>query len=1122
MPLQLVLGPSASGKSSLMAQKIQRILEDDPSARILYLVPEQSSMEIEERMLSIMPSQSLMTLEVLSFKRLSYRIFQETGFPQKLLLDDVGKCMLLYRVAKEKEKELTFYQSSLSSKGFLGQMKLMLTEIIQYGIDEEKLQKAMESQPPESSLAHKLHDISLLWKGFREALGDTMLAVEETGSLLAEHIAKSQVIPQTHILIDGFTGFTPQQYIILQELMLHAKSLSMALTMPEKAYLEAKAVGAFERLPSNLFYTPQKTYLKTTALAKSLSVPVEETFLQDTFQAPLLSDFTTELLLSHRKASFFPQDKREDQLYPLGAYLGQNLKDEIHALMETILYLVREKGYRLCEIRIIVPDLEDYRGALEKALSLYAIPYYMDDNFDVITHPYGQYLQAVNEMVLSGYRLDEFLGFLKAGLYQIDADILDRIENTAIKENWQGIGRIQKGLDAFSEETKIGDYFREFTGGLSEAKLPSDYHRVYTTLTRQLGVRETLEEMAKESEAEKNLQKALHFRKVYDQAETMMIALENMVEKGREKPYLSIKSYVNLLETGLSQLKLGQPPMASDVLFVGTIGRSQIESSKVLIFGDFSGGKFPKASGETGLLSPRERMALSEQFEVAKGQNESIMEQYYLLYLLMGKARDAIYFFASTADPQGGKKGLSPVFGRLKAILPHVLPPADEHHLTMPRPMIYDNDRALTREQLSYLEEKAFYHAFPLGDWDYGWQSDLGTKELLDPTLRELSITQLEKYAQCPFSYYLHYGLGALEREAPKVTALEDGSVFHAFLEAAGDAFSKALTYEEALALTRDIAEQSQERFEVYQTSSRFRYFWEKLQRNAARAIEVISDQLSQTDFQVKETEWAFGGKGKTGALAIQLKDGTKVKIQGIIDRIDVWEQEAPSPQPGEGSAAKPYIRIIDYKSGSTSFDPAKLQAGLQLQLPIYLKASSEKLQAEAAGFFYFHLLPPLKEEKKAIPPYGSKESHEKLMARMKLEGVLLDHQEIAFAMDHRLREEGKAVSISAELRDGALDSKELVSKDQMNAIKRFAEEKAAELSEGIQAGEIEASPSTQSAQSAALFCEYCEYRRSCPLESAVRKNRARKVEACSLEDLVAQMEKKEKEHLTDELPRNP
>lgn len=144
MALQLIIGGSGAGKSYCLQQQIIRDSIAHPRERYVLLVPEQFTMQTQKEIVTLHPNHGSMNIDIVSFQRLAYRIFEELGVEHLEVLDDMGKSMVLRRVAAGQKKNLGLYGSHLNQTGFVNQLKSMLSELYQYGIQPENLREAME------------------------------------------------------------------------------------------------------------------------------------------------------------------------------------------------------------------------------------------------------------------------------------------------------------------------------------------------------------------------------------------------------------------------------------------------------------------------------------------------------------------------------------------------------------------------------------------------------------------------------------------------------------------------------------------------------------------------------------------------------------------------------------------------------------------------------------------------------------------------------------------------------------------------------------------------------------------------------------------------------------------
>src|SRR5699024_7999292 len=162
----------------------------------------------------------------------------------------------------------------------------------------------------------------------------------------------------------------------------------------------------------------------------------------------------------------------------------------------------------------------------------------------------------------------------------------------------------------------------------------------------------------------------------------------------------------------------------------------------------------------------------------------------------------------------------------------------------------------------------------------------------------------------------------------------------------------------------------------ILKSSARNTYMIERTRRILRRTVWALQEQLKKGEFSPEGFEVSIGG--------------------GRIDRLDILEEED-----------KVYVKIIDYKTGNTSFDLLALYHGLQLQLMIYLDAAltAEKKkhpdkEVEPAGIFYYNIKDPMLLENIEA---DIQEVDQKILKELKMNGLLQADKEVAEKLDHTL-----------------------------------------------------------------------------------------------------------------------
>ena len=95
-------------------------------------------MQAQKEIIRLHPRHGIMNIDVLSFKRLAYRVFDELAVKMPVVLDDMGKSMVIRKVAGKLKKELKLYGGHLEQPGFINQLKSQSSELCQYGVSVEE------------------------------------------------------------------------------------------------------------------------------------------------------------------------------------------------------------------------------------------------------------------------------------------------------------------------------------------------------------------------------------------------------------------------------------------------------------------------------------------------------------------------------------------------------------------------------------------------------------------------------------------------------------------------------------------------------------------------------------------------------------------------------------------------------------------------------------------------------------------------------------------------------------------------------------------------------------------------------------------------------------------------
>ena len=186
MSLQFVFGNSGSGKSDYLYESVLEQAALHPQQNFLVLVPEQFTMQTQRELVNRQQNHAIMNVDVLSFARLAYRVFDELGRQELVILEETGKNLVLRKVAEQKKKELKALGGNISRMGYIGEVKSLISELTQYNVTPEELERFLGEQEMGDALRFKLSDILVMYRGFREYMEGTYITAEEVLSLLCD------------------------------------------------------------------------------------------------------------------------------------------------------------------------------------------------------------------------------------------------------------------------------------------------------------------------------------------------------------------------------------------------------------------------------------------------------------------------------------------------------------------------------------------------------------------------------------------------------------------------------------------------------------------------------------------------------------------------------------------------------------------------------------------------------------------------------------------------------------------------------------------------------------------------------------------------------------------------
>ncbi len=1114
MSLQFIMGPSGSGKSHYLYQKVTEESIKNPDKNYIVLVPEQFTMQTQKDLVMASPRKGILNVDVLSFNRLAYRIFEETGGNDRIVLDDVGKSFVIRKIAGDYEQQLKILGSNLKKPGFIGEMKSIISEFTQYNIQVDTLDQLLEDIDENTNFYRKLKEIQVIYEGFHTYLKEKYITGEELLDVLCWAVPKSKILKGSVIVLDGFTGFTPVQNKLLKELLMTADEVVVTVTMNEEKRSEV------------LFSLGHEMVDTLSKIARECRTEIEEPICL--FQKPVYR-FRGKPALAFLEENIFRYTgkKYEKAQEALALYHARNPKAELDFVAQEIRRLVRKEGMRYRDIAVIVSDMASYSNGVEEAFAKYAIPYFMDYKRSILLNSFVEYIRSLLDMAEQNFAYESVFRYLRTNLTSLTVEEIDVLENYCLALGIRGYKKwqekwIRRVKDMEEAELAVVNEIRvKFLAEIETiVKVLKKRSKTVGEVTRALYdflCEKELQQKIKKYEEMFAEQGELALEKEYAQVYRIVMDLFDQFVELLADEKISLREYAELLDAGLQTAKVGIIPPGVEQVVVGDIERTRIKDVKVVFFVGVNDIYIPGKTQAGGLLSERDRERFAEQkIALAPSAKEKAFIQKFYLYTILTKPSQKIIVSYSSTSADG--KTLRPaylIFDLLKMFTKledkHVESGLEQQELT-PASGISHIVAGLQKKgegmDLAWQELYTWYKKNP--EWSgrieqiveaafYAKDAANLPKEiaeLLYGNVLENSVTRLEKFSACAYAHFLSYGLKLKERELYQFQAVDLGNLFHGAMERFAMKLRRGrytwTTVPEAKreAFIRESVEECIVDYAntILYSSARNEYMITRLERMLKRTVWALTKQLEKGDFIPEAYEMVYDSR------QVSLEDGNAMRLHGKIDRVDLYETED-----------EVQVKVIDYKTGAKAFDLGEVYHGLQMQLVLYLQAVMEKegqkypdKKITPAAILYYQMKDPLVE-----PDRDEASIEEKILKELRPNGLVNASMEVVEHLDRTLEKQSYVIPVSLN-KDGSFSKQSSVlSEEELLLLTKYAQVKAKKVGEEILQGNIEIAPYEMEKRTG---CDYCPYHGICGFDQRIPGYHYKKIGKESKTEVLAQI----------------
>lgn len=1078
--LQLILSPPGCSKSEEIRKMILQRHEFGMRNMVL-IVPEQISFDTERSMLRLLGAKCTESVEVLSFSRFCDKFFEQYGGRVKRRIDDMGKSALMQMCVRKLRGDLKLYSRQISSPAFTERLIQLNTQMKRFCVTPEAMAQSAERQ--NGILSEKLSEFSLIMAQFEQSLNVEYYDPIDDLTKITKMLSEKQYFANKTVFLDSFNGFTPQQLPLIEKIISQANETVISLCLDKNDTAEGSVYLGMKRTADSL-----------RRMAKESGVKILPDITPNSFMR-----YKNDEMKCIAKYSFAAESyKYEGQTHNIHVATLHDIYEECDYVAANIRRLTRENGIRYREIAVIARDTEKYNGIIERSLAANGIPCFIDAKKSAMGTAIVRFTLNALQAARS-YSTDSILTMLKTGLTCIGERDIMLLDNYCTVwgingDDWTAdfIGAPSGNTAGLNDDEKaqleklnvlrktIFDnllqlHTAEEKGGA--LNISTALYKFIIAMGADRGLSAFCDRLRKDGKnTEADTQQS-----AYD----LVIALLDQLVMALEKYDSDYNSYFDMLVSAANGADIGRLPQGLDEIAVGSAMRMRPSAPRITFIIGANDGEFPSVFSGGGLFSDSELITLkNDGLELSCYDEQRAADEAFLAFTAISSPSEQLFVTSYAAGGENGANAPSEIITRLinifgKQIIDSSFYGVDA--IECKAQALSEYGRQMSLDSQSHSDLLEYFAENPCVEAENMKNASSVKDTRIEPkTAKELfgsdiylSASRVDNFYHCSFGYFCKYGLKISPNKQVDVDNLQRGSLIHLafcrFVEKYSvEDYRNMSAFQREAEIMNAANELMGSYIKIKKSDNIKQYRIKSLCKTIGRMLDIIYDELEQTEYKELSTETTFGNcdDADFNELVIDLPNGAKAHLSGQIDRVDVYEKNGEQ-----------YIRIIDYKTGTANFRLSDVLYGQNLQMLLYLSAYKRlKKQRDnedilPAGVLYMHAAEP-GAKKGNRDEKNKEEARDKRRRTMKMSGFLLDDEASLSAMEPDFA----GLFAPTKNNKGVITADSVYTLSQYEKLTKYMDKLIVNMSEMLRSGEIEINP----LDGAKKACTYCDYAGVC------------------------------------------
>ena len=1063
MAIGIIYGLPGSGKTKYCFDIIKKSADNN----VLFITPEHICLSAEKE---VAKNNLGGNVTVTGFSRLALSVFSKYGPVLCNFIDNSTKCMIIKKLLIKHAKELSVLRAYEDELNFAGHLLDAINSLKASCVTPADL-RFVASDCSNMISKLKLTDIAFLYEKYNSEFKDGYFDTSDCLPLLSEKIFKFNIFKGYTVIIDGFNGFTKAQEQVIEALMSVAENIYVTCVTDNL------------NNDNSIFFRGITVADKMYKLAYKNNVEV----MPNVYLGDVTRYNNNELLYLNNNLFRYPVRPYGEKTENIGLYKADDYYDEISFVASEIYRLARDFGYKYNDFAVVHRDRDAYNSLIKKVFSDYEIPVFLSEAVNCTKHPLISDLLTPFEVIINNFSQNSLINFIKSDFHN-DRKLCWIMENYIIatgsnEKKWQKQFTYQADLSdgefSYLKENyhKLTDVIYKFKEQLSGRKTFVKISEAFINLLNDLNIEKYVYVKYNNTD---DLQKGKQYITVCN---ILVDVINNMCSVFGEQP-TTVEKYFEILKSGLSGCDAGQVPPSLDCVTVSEADLFKEEKKIVFVIG-INEGVMPKGYINDGLISETDKEELEKagfdapDTTVIKQRAES-----FLLYSVLTSPSQKLYLSYSLNDFDGNSLNKSRVFNNLTDIFPEITVCKND---AVADAVVPTFNRIIAKEnkdiELWFKENMPEKYNVILNARKFTNNPEQLRNDIVNGLYGDtpyFSISKIELFNNCPYSYFLRYGLKARARKENAALNLDIGTIMHSVIENYTnyckvqnfESVTKSVCDEIAAKLTHDTVKEIMG--ETFYDSLQGSTMVKKISGILKGVLWNITEFYKNSKFEMYGSEVAFGGKdSEFPEIDITLDDGTVAHFTGKIDRVDMYMTDDVN-----------YINVVDYKTGNKDVDFAKALYGIQIQLPVYIDAicrfltEKTKVVTVPAAILYYKIDYPIISGNRTD---NEQQIKEKIRDALKMKGIVADEQVSCGAL-------GDTFAVKPDVSRKDI---EIMCKNAYKKIKSTVAE--------IMSGKIEISPANVGGNP---WCNLCDYMSVCTFDSCF-DNKYRIINKISKEEYI-------------------